>query len=61
MKQFKNNQRFRRNKYSGIQTNQDFLINILQTKEFYDSKFDTNFILSITRRGLKEKLLIIEN
>ena len=39
----------------GIQTNQDFLINILQTKEFYDSKFDTNFISEHYKEGFKGK------
>ena len=45
----------------GIQTNQDFLINILQTKEFYDQNLILILFLSITKRVLKEKLLIIEN
>ena len=39
----------------GIQTNQDFLINILQTKEFYDTKFDTNFISKYYKEGFKGK------
>ncbi|MBV68596.1 MAG: acetyl/propionyl-CoA carboxylase subunit alpha [Pelagibacterales bacterium] len=35
----------------GIQTNQDFLINILQTQEFYESKIDTNFISNYYGQG----------
>ncbi|MDC3057433.1 ATP-grasp domain-containing protein, partial [Alphaproteobacteria bacterium] len=41
----------------GIQTNQDFLINILQTKEFYESKFDTNFISEHYKEGFKGKTI----
>ena len=39
----------------GIKTNQDFLINILQTKEFYESKIDTNFISDYYKEGFKGK------
>ena len=37
----------------GIQTNQDFLINILQTKEFNISQIDTNFISKNINDGFK--------
>ena len=37
----------------GIQTNQDFLINILQTKEFNISQIDTNFISKKYNDGFK--------
>jgi len=41
----------------GIQTNQDFLINILQTKEFYEAKIDTNFISSYYKDGYNGKTI----
>ncbi len=39
----------------GIKTNQDFLLNILQTKEFYESKIDTNFISNYYKKGFTGK------
>ena len=39
----------------GIQTNQDFLINILLTNEFLQSKIDTNFIATQYKNGFKGK------
>ena len=39
----------------GVKTNQDFLINILQTEEFYESKIDTNFISDYYKEGFKGK------
>ena len=39
----------------GIKTNQDFLLNILQTEEFYESKIDTNFISDYYKDGFKGK------
>ena len=39
----------------GIQTNQDFLINILETEEFRKSNIDTNFISNYYNKGYTGK------